>query len=714
MPTLMIDDRSLLLSVLLGVVSLVIACSEPEPSPAPVVRNESLPANLVLITLDTTRADALGAYGQGFDASPVFDRMAREGVLFEQALTTSPETLPAHASIFTGKHPFSHGVRGNAGYKLANDHLTLAEVMQSSGYETRAEIAAVVLQQTTQISQGFATVRDTGSEGVRLKAIFRERDGQMKAEVVMVRDGSDISDSGIQFLRENRDRPFFLWLHYFDAHAPYSPPPAFSKKIPESTYHAEVAFQDEQVGRFIEELEALGLRENTLVVVTADHGEGLMEHGERTHSYFLYDSTVRIPLLFWGLEGLPAGLRIPALVRNVDIAPTAMELLGLYPLDGVDGVSLAPLVRGRSTDLALTAYGEASRVTSTFGISPLRYVREGSWKYIHKVNPELYDIGSDPRELQNRISSDSQIATRLRGRLEAMLRKAPARDVDSVIDVTPQVQAQLRALGYVEVQGEAQIESGAESLELFGSDPVTKAEDMDIAGFAVGAVVAKKFEEAMQWVEPLWRRNPESPLAGDLMAECLIAMQRWDEVIPVLKQSLEFNAQSLLARERLVTALEATGRVDEAIVELRYLNEQRPCHESTLGMLNDLLHRMRRFEEQRRVVLDGAEACPDVLPNLNNYAWLLATIPDQTMRDGAKAIQIIRRAIADLGRRDPAFLDTLAAGLAEEGRFDEAIRVQNEVLETLQRQGAPEDVLREFTQHLDRYRSQLPLRDPAV
>ncbi|MDP6977793.1 MAG: sulfatase-like hydrolase/transferase [Myxococcota bacterium] len=702
---------------------VLIACSESPSqtasdrageSEAPATPARALKPNLVIVTLDTTRADALGAYGQGFPTSPVFDRMAREGVLFEDVTTSSPETLPSHASIFTGKHPFAHGVRGNAGYVLSGDHLTLAEVLTTAGYVTHAEVAAAVMQSSTRIAQGFAGVRDTESDGVRLKAVFRERDGEVKAEVVMARDGADVSDSGIRFLQERGDEPFFLWLHYFDAHAPYSPPPAFVKRIPESTYHAEVAYQDEQLGRFIAELEARGLRDDTLVIVTSDHGEGLLEHGERTHSYFLYESTVRIPLLFWGLEGLPAGKRVSSLVRNVDIAPTALDLLGQYPLDDIDGVSLTPLIRDEAEDLSVTAYGEASRITSTFNIAPLRYVREGRWKYIHKVGPEVYDVVADPRELVNRVEREPEVAAKLRTRLEEVLRGAPTRQADSVVTITPQVEAQLRALGYVEMQGDAPLTSERESLDLFGEDPVTKTQDMDLAGFAVGAVVAKKYAEAMQWVEPLWLRNPNSHLAASLMAETLVGLERWEEVVPVVTKSLEMNEFNHAARERMVMALDAIGRYEEAITHLQFLNDHRPCNEPTMGMLNEMLHRLRRFEEQYEMLRSDAERCPAVLPHLNNYAWALATLPQAELRDGAKSIRIMRQAIADLGRRDPAFLDTLAAGLAEAGRYEEAERVQLEVLDALKSAGAPEAVIRDFELHLDAYRSKLPLRDPAV
>lgn len=707
---------ALVLWVCFALAGLLVACRDESPTPPvePATPPPRASPNLVIITLDTTRADALGAYGQQLETSPNFDRMAAEGTLFEDVMTSSPETVPAHASIFTGKFPFSHGVRGNAGYVLSKDHLTLAEVLNAAGYETGAEIAAIVMRGDTQISQGYTTVRDTGSEGVRLKAVFRERDGEVKAEVIMVRDGSDITDSGIEFVRQHRNHKFFLWLHYFDAHAPYSVPPQFSERISGDPYHSGVAYQDAQMGRFIAVLTRLGLRENTLVIVTADHGEGLMEHGERTHSYFLYDTTMRVPLLLWGLPEVSGGRRIKSMVRNVDIAPTALDLLGLYPLDDIDGISLTPLLGPSQTDLDLTAYGEASRIVSSFNLSPLRFVREGRWKYIHKVNPELYDVQADPKERDNRISAKPEVAARLRARLEAIVSAAPAKSVGHVAPLTYQVESQLRALGYIEVAGGKSLTSGGESLEVFGEDPTTKTEDMDLAAFAVGAVLAKKFDAALEWAEPLWRRNPDSLLAVSLLIESYEGAERWSEAIPLLRRSLEFNPQDTRTREKIVTALVALGRNEDAISELLSLNLQRTCNEETLSMLNQLLHVERRHDEQRDVIGIAVADCPEILVNVNNYAWILATIPDAGLRDGAKAIGLIRQAISSLGHRDPAFLDTLAAALAEQGRFKEAIQIETEVVESMRELGASVDALRDVQNSLEGYRLGQPLRDPPV
>jgi len=230
----------------------------------------------------------------------------------------------------------------------------------------------------------------------------------------------------------------------------------------------------------------------------------------------------------------------------------------------------------------------------------------------------------------------------------------------------------------------------------------------------VGAVVGKKFEKALEFAKPFYERNPTSQLAGDLYSETLIALGRWAEALPVLRNILEQHPEKTGAREKLITALEAEGQFDEAVAELYTLNEQRPCHEPTLAMLNQILHAARRFEEQVGVLGLATSECPEVLANANNYAWALATLPEKSLRDGAEAIEIIRNAIAALGERNPAFLDTLAAGLAEQGNFDGAIEIQTEVIETLRKAGAPEEALREFIHHLDTYRSQLPLRDPPV
>ena len=633
--------------------------------------------NLVLITLDTTRADALGTYGQIRKTSPNLDRLAAGGVLFEQVTTSNPETLPSHATIFTGKWPFTHGVRANSGYVLSEQNVTLAEILRSRGYRTGAEVAAMVLRRESLITQGFDHYRGADSPGVRLKEVKYTR-GQQRTVTKPMRIGADITSGGIEFLRRNRNREFFLWLHYFDAHDPYSAPVPFSSMFPDSPYHAEVASADHQMGLVIEELDRLELRDETLIVVTADHGEGLYEHDEPSHSYFVYDTTMHVPLVLAGLRSLPAGLRVSSPVRTVDIVPTVLDLMGLPAPDETQGVSLRPLVSGRKTDLSLTGYGESTRFLTTFGLTPLRFIRQGRWKYIHKVNPELYDIVADPAERTNLMTRHPDVAERLLADLREMLRRAPPKPDDAESAVDAATAAQLAALGYVAHSPAPDLGAG-ESLELSGRDPVSTIRDTELISVAMGLIQREEFGEALKRLEQIEDRYPDSRFILDLAASTLQGLERYDEAAAARRRILELDPCDEQARDKLSFDLRERGRYDELL--------------AVLGR--------------------GAAECPDSLPNLNNYAWALATLPGAELRDGAKAVRIIRSALAQRGERDPAYLDTLAAALAETGDFDEAVRIESEALQRLRAAGAPGELLAELEAHLESYRAHSPVRAPA-
>jgi arylsulfatase A-like enzyme/Flp pilus assembly protein TadD len=678
---------------------------------APRALAESSSPNLLLITMDTTRADALGTYGQILKTSPNIDRLAETGVLFEQVVASSPETLPSHSTIFTGKQPYAHGVRANAGYLLSDENHTLAETLTSYGYRTGAEIAALVLRKETQITQGFEHYRGADSPDVELKEVAFLA-GAKREVTKQIRVGSDITRKGINFLRRNRGRKFFLWLHYFDPHQPYSAPGAFNSRIPESPYHAEVALADFQIGLVIEEIKRLGLRGTTLVVLTADHGEGLGDHGEGTHSYFVYDTTMRVPLILWGLEGLPEGLRVASLVRTVDVAPTALDLLGLPPLKGIQGVSLRPLLTGKMADLSLIGYGEATRFFATLNMPPLRFVREGWWKYIHKVNPELYDVIADPGELTNLASQQPAVVERLRSRLEELMRTAPPKPDDAEAAVDSQTAAQLAALGYIGEGTSAALRDEVASLELSGEDPVSKVEDTELMAVAQGFLSRGEYEEALERILPLRDRNPDSAYVLGLYSEALVGLERNQEAIPVLRRILDLDPSNVEKGSVLVEVLEDEGKPGKAVELLNRLLERDPCHKRLRLDLGRVLRSQVRYADLMATLADGAERCPDLLSNLNDYAWALATLPRDDLRDGAKAVRVARVVVSKSKSPDPAHLDTLAAALAEAGDFDEAVRVQSEALALLQSLGPPEDVLDGFRQRLEAFRAGRAVRDP--
>lgn len=673
----------------IGLLLGLVACGEPADRPAarepegaaerPAAKKAAPRSgpNLVLITLDTTRADALGVYGQRRETTPAIDEMALSGVLLENAVASSPLTLPSHSTILSGKHPYAHGVRSNSGYVLSDENVMLAEVLRDRGYETAAEVAVDVLERDSRIDQGFEHFRGPDDSGVDLKQVVPKNGAEKITKPI--RPGADISRKGIEFLRAQRHRKFFLWLHYFDAHHPHTPPPAVAARFPDSRYHAAVADQDFSVGRVLDEIERLGIRGNTLVILTADHGEGLGEHGEETHAYFVYDTTMRVPLIFWGLKGLREGAYLKSLVRTVDIAPTALDLLGLPPLVGIQGVSLAPLLTGRVSDVSLLGYGESLEIASTFGLPPLRFVREGRWKYIHKVDPELYDVAEDPAERNDLAGEKPEIVSRLQGKLEELLRAAPAKPGDSATSVDARTAAELAALGYVSNAPMAADYDELESLQLFGEDPAGKAAEIRAITVAMASLQVGRHQEALAAVGPLAEKHPDSAYLSQLRGDALTGL----------------------------------GRTEQAIASYQRVLEVNPCDERSLSQLNNLLRSERRFEELVVVLRKGVEACSNQTPLvLNNYAWALATIPRDDLRDGATAVRVAQEALAMLPAPDPGYRDTLAAALAEGGRFEEAVQVQAEVVSDLRKAGVSPQTIAGVERRLEAYRAGVGVRDP--
>jgi arylsulfatase A-like enzyme len=292
--------------------------------------------NVLLVTLDTTRADRLGCYGYTDAHTPALDSLAAQGVLFERAFTPAPVTLPAHASLLTGLVPPVHGVRDNGIYRLRDEAVTLAELLGDAGMVTAATVAAYVLASRFGLAQGFSHYDE------RLK-------GQLgkPAAFYVERPAEEVTDAALGWLEKRNDKKnFFLWVHYFDPHSPYVPPARFDSLCPGRPYDGEIAYMDSQLGRLLGALRSDGQYENTLVVVVGDHGEALGEHGEPTHGIFLYNSTVRVPLIVKFPAGEHAGGRVDANVSLVDIFPTVLERAGLSVPSGIQGRSLLPLLGG--------------------------------------------------------------------------------------------------------------------------------------------------------------------------------------------------------------------------------------------------------------------------------------------------------------------------------------------------------------------------------
>ena len=394
------------------------------------------PIGVVIITLDTTRADRLSVYGFMDAAMPHLDRLAREGVVFDQATSVAPLTLPAHCSLFTGLFPPAHGVRDNADRPLSPEHTTLAETLHAHGFRTGAFVGSVVLDADRGLAQGF----DHYSGVVSTDASERTPRPPRR------RRGDEVVTDAIRWIDGIQGSRFFVWAHLYDPHRPYDPPEPFRSTYTDP-YTAEIAFADAQIGRLLEALDRRKLLDRTIVVVAADHGESLGDHGERDHGIFVYESVLRVPLIIRAPNVSPR--RIADVVRLVDVMPTVLDLLSM-PRHPVDGKSLAGVLHGDPQHVELDAYSE-SQYPLRFGWSPLRALRAGRYKLIEAPRPELYDLDRDPFEQRNLYHERRDLARAFEHRLATFERVIGARPRDGATDPLPpgELRERLTSLGYI-------------------------------------------------------------------------------------------------------------------------------------------------------------------------------------------------------------------------------------------------------------------------
>ncbi len=438
------------------------------------------PARVLLITIDTLRADHVGAYGANGAHTPTLDALAQGGVRFDAAISPAPLTLPSHATLMTGLDPDRHGVRHNAVFALAPEIPTLAERMREAGFGTAAFIGAFVLDHRFGLARGFDR--------------YDDRIGERRSGAAVVgfaeRRAGDVVDAFLGWLAGAPDH-FFAWVHVYDPHSDYDPPAGFSLGFSERLYDGEIAYVDAQLGRL---LEALGRRfdpAGTLIIVTADHGESLGEHGESSHSYSLYDATQRVPMI-WNGPGFRGGRAVPDIVRLADVAPTLLATLGAAPFAETNGRDLRAVARG--VESAEPAYSETLATHYDYGWSALFSVRNAQWRYIRAPQPELYDVHTDPGELHNVVAEEPEVARELDAWVEA--RRTSARPLDARGDLSADERARLQALGYVAGA------PNAHDASLAGPDPkdrIAVLQALDRAG-SLGA--ARRWAEAYAVLAP--------------------------------------------------------------------------------------------------------------------------------------------------------------------------------------------------------------------
>ncbi len=571
---------------------------------APARRTDGGPRlNVVLISIDTTRADCLGCYGNARIRTPNIDRLAAEGTLFEQCVSPAPITLPSHTSMMTGTNPFVHGVRDNGQFFVHPDNVTLAERLRQAGYHTAAQVAAYVLNREFGLDQGFEQYGDVESA--------RRLSQRAAARHAHERKADEVVSAALEWLAAAPGEPFFLFVHLFDPHRTYSPPPRFARLYADNPYLGEIAFADEQVGRLLAALDERGLSGRTLVVLTSDHGEGLGEHDEPTHASLVYDTTLLVPLIVRAPGHIAAGRRIAAQVRLIDLAPTVLDLLGL-PIDArIEGRSLRGLLAGRDEPPAPWAYSETLHPRFTAGCAWLRALRGGGWKYIHGLEPELYHVAEDPHELHNLAAEMPDKVARMRSVLRDMLAAARPVTQSAARQLAPHELRALEALGYVGGDGEQQPDAAGE-LELFdpsGPDPREYIRESTAMAQAIEAMAAgddARAEEILRGLLADARRKRTFWWAHKTLAEALRAQGKLDQALDEYRAALALRPDDGQTRSDYGVALAQAGRWTSAAEELHQALLSPPVFAETryqYGRVLGCLGRQREAIDQFRAAV---------------------------------------------------------------------------------------------------------------
>jgi arylsulfatase A-like enzyme/Tfp pilus assembly protein PilF len=393
--------------------------------------------NIVLVTIDTLRADHLPAYGYRQIKTPNLDQIASQSLLFENAIAQIPMTLPSHASILTGLLPIAHGIHDNAGYVLNPKINTLAEILKSNGYKTAAFVSSFILDSQFGLSQGFDYYSDSFTLA-RAGAQVDNTDVSRRAEATEAEVDT--------WLKEKQTTPFFLWVHYYDPHDPYDPPEPYKHEYGSSLYDGEIAYVDHVLGDLITSLRRYQNMNQTILIIAGDHGEGLGEHKERTHSLFLYRATQHVPLLMRVPELKPR--RIAGVVSLIDIAPTILEWSGIPVTSDMQGKSLIPLIEGKEKS-SRVAYSESMFAELHYGWSPLRSVTTADYKFIEAPKAELYDQKTDTAEVRNIFNEKSNESSMLRNQLNQIIRTGTREASTKPQQVDFETEEKLKALGYI-------------------------------------------------------------------------------------------------------------------------------------------------------------------------------------------------------------------------------------------------------------------------
>ena len=504
--------------------------------------------NVILITIDTVRADHLGCYGNQNIQTPTLDALGHDGVIFDRAIAQVPLTWPSHTAILTGLYPFQNGVQDFTGQPLDSRFRSVAQAFQQHGYATGAVVSAFVLDRSWGLARGFDFYDDAFSP-----ESFASRD----LGLVDRRAGESV-DHALAWLKKNSRRPFFFWLHLYDPHSPYDPPEPFRSQYQGHLYDGEIAYADHELGRLVAWLKSSQLYDSSLIVFVSDHGESLGEHGEHEHGFFVYNSTVHVPLIVKppAASRIRPG-RVSRPVETTAIAPTLMRASGIH--DPVEQQFSSPELLQKDPPSDDDAYSETFYPFSSFGWSPLHALETSRYHYIEAPQPELYDLIADPDEQNNIAAGQSATAAVLKDKLQALLRKRPYMpSANNNSGLSPDSIEKLRALGYVAYRSPV----SADALAAL-ADPKTKLWEFNSVLEAEDALRAGDVAKGQALLLQVREKDPEMYVVPFVLGETALGQQKWAEAATELRKCLDLNPHFDQAMLGLARALIFLGKTDE-------------------------------------------------------------------------------------------------------------------------------------------------------
>ncbi len=643
------------------IVLLAAAAAAQTASRTPARKRPVAPArrpNVLLVTIDTVRADHVGCYGSDKAKTPTIDALAHDGVLFERALSQVPLTWPSHVTMLTGTYPFHNGVQDFSGQPLAPEFRSVAQAFQDHGYATAAVISSFVLNRSWGLARGFAHYDDAFAGNAFLEA----------GVGLVERKATESVDHSIAWLSHRPAKPFFFWLHLYDPHSGYDPPEPFHSEYRDHLYDGEIAYADSQLGRLIAWLKQNHLYDNTAIVLASDHGESLGEHGEKEHGFFLYNATLQVPLVIKPVAPGPGGERVSDVVEITAVAPTLLKLAGIADRisSQFDTASLLPKPKLEA------AYSETMYPFSSFGWSPLRSVEGGDYHYIEAPRPELYNVQNDPGEKHNLIAAQPATAAALKQQLgkRVTLRASARPAVGPAAD--PAVTEKLRALGYLAYR--SPVPSSALDKPL--PDPKDKIGVLESILHASDLLRAGKSTEAAAVLKQVQAEDPNLYVIPFMLGEEALDRENWAEASAQLQKCLQLNPEFDQAMTALGRSLHEQGQDAEAETWVRKAIK---INSSNFRAWYELGWIQARAKPNEALV--ALRKTIEIDPNFALPYREMGMIEFQA-KDYANAAQHLQRAV-ELGLSKPYLLNYLGIAYSRTGKLEKAVASYRQALEQM-------------------------------